>query len=145
MGNIFAFIKVLLLLIVVIVNGLIAGFIFYTEQKHDCQCGPEWRRGIIKYGALIMAGLAVIAFFTPILSVIKMIPIVGGLFLFGVFGLCVLMIYCIQQFLKDVQADDCSCKEKSKLGKANDVIGPLGIATLALIALGIIVVIFYLL
>lgn len=145
MGNIFAFFKVLLLIVVVVVNGLLAGFIFYTEQKHDCQCGPEWRRNVIKYGAIIIASLAVLAYFTPIPGIIKMIPLVGGLFLMGVFAICILMIYCIQQFLKDIQEDDCHCKEKSKLGHANDVIGPLGIATLAIIALAIIIVLFYLL
>lgn len=145
MGKIFAFLKVLLLLSIVIVNGLLAGFIFYTEQHQDCQCGPEWRRNVIKFGAIIIGSLAIIAYFTPILAIVKMIPLVGGLFLMGVFAICILMIYCLQKFLQDIQSDDCDCKEKSKLAKANDVIAPLGMATLALIALGIIIVLFYLL
>jgi hypothetical protein len=145
MNKLFYFIKVLLLLVVVLVNGAIAGFVFYTEKHNDCECGPAWRRRVIKFGATIIGSLSVVAYFTPIVSVVQAIPLIGGIFLLGVFGLCILMIYCIQQFLKDVQSNECACAEKNKLGQINNVIGPLGITTLAIIALGIVVILFYLL
>lgn len=143
--SLFALLKLLLMSVVVLVNGTIAMFIFYTEQKNDCRCGPEWRRNIIKFGALVITVLAILAYFTPIPSIIRMIPIIGGLFLLAIFGLCIVMIYCLQQYLKDVNKESCQCKEKSKLNKINNIIGPLGIATLAMVALAIIVILFYIL
>ena len=101
--KLFSTLKLILLLLIVIINCMVSGFILYTENNNQCKCGPEWRRTVLKYGGFIIAGIAILSYFTPIIIIIKMLPLVGGLFILGIFGLCVLMIYCMQKYIKDVE------------------------------------------
>lgn len=141
--NIFKTLKFALMMIIVIINASISGFIFYTEKHNDCECGPAWRRIVLKFGGLIIASIAIIAYFTPIISIISMIPLIGGLVLLSVFGLCILMIYSIQKYLKDIESPDCVCKQKNKLQQISKILGWASITTMIIIALVIVFVLFY--
>lgn len=136
--------RFLLLLIIVVFNCAISGFVMYSENNNQCKCGPEWRRFILKYGGFIISAVAILAYFTPIIAIIKMIPIIGGLFLLAMFGLCVLMIYCTQKYLDDLKSDDCECKDKGKILKLSVILGWTSTTTLIITALVIVAIIFYL-
>lgn len=143
--NIFGTIRLVLLLLIVIVNCAVSGFIMYTEQQNQCKCGPEWRRTILKYGGFIIASIAILAYFTPVIKIINMIPIIGGFFLLGVFGLCILMIYCMQKYLIDVESSDCKCDKKNELRKMNLILGWMSTTTLIITACVIVFILFYML
>jgi hypothetical protein len=133
------------MLLIVTVNGAISGFVFYTETHHDCKCGPDWNRFILKYGGLIISSLTIIAYFTPIISIIKAIPLIGGLILLIVYALIVLMLYCVQKYLKEVESSKCQCSEKNKLKLANKIIGWTSTTTLLITAVVVVFILFYLL
>lgn len=143
--NIIKTLRFTLLLIIVTFNCAISGFVMYSENNNQCKCGPEWRRFIVKYGGFTISAIAILAYFTPIIMLIKMIPLVGGLFLLSVFGLCVLMIYCTQKYLEDLQSPDCVCEDKDKITKLSVILGWTSTATLIIVALVIVAIIFYLL
>jgi Ca2+/Na+ antiporter len=145
MKSLLYFIKVILMLAVVAVNSGISAFVFYTEAQHDCECGPNWRRNIIKYGGVIISGLAIIAYFTPIIKIVKAIPLIGGLILLAVFGLVILMLYSVQKYLKDVESNKCQCTQKNKLKLANQIIGWTSTTTLVITAVVVVIILFYLL
>jgi Mn2+/Fe2+ NRAMP family transporter len=145
MKNLIYFVKVILMLTVAIVNGAISAFVFYTEAHHDCECGPNWRRFVIKYVGIIIACLAIVAYFTPIIKIIKAIPLIGGLLLLTVFGLVILMLYCVQKYLKDIESNECQCTKKDKLKLANQLIGWASTTTLLITAAVIVAILFYLL
>ena len=133
------------MLVIVLVNGAASGFIFYTESKHSCECGPDWRRAVIKMGGLIIAGLAVVAYFTPVVKILRMIPLLGGLFLLGVLGLIIIVLYCIQKYLKDVNDDEsCDCIERNRLQTLHNIIGWTSFTTLIITACIVAFLIFYL-
>jgi len=143
--NLLYFVKVILMLAIVLINGAASGFIFYTENKHSCECGPYWKRMIIKLGGVVIAGLAIIAYFTPIIRILHMIPLIGGLFLLAVLAGVILMLYCVQTYLTDVYDNiDCKCNERGKLEVLHSIIGWLSTTVLIVTACIIVFIMFYL-
>lgn len=139
------FVKVILMLAIVLVNGIASGFMFYAEHNHSCECGPHWKRWVIKFGGIVIGGLAIVAYFTPIVKFLRMIPLLGGLFLLGVLGAVVLMLYCIQTYLKSVHDNtDCDCNERGRLEHAHKIIGWASTTVLLITACVTVFIMFYL-
>lgn len=142
--NIYYFLKILVLLFVLVTNGLASGFVFHNERKNTCLCGHKWVRFVIKYFGLGICGLALIAFFTPIVSILRMIPLLGGLVVLIVFAGIFLMLYCVQRYMGELQTKECDCVEKEKVAKVAKILSFLNTTNMLITTAVLVLIIMYL-
>ncbi len=143
-SNIIKYLRILLLIVIIAFKAALLALVIYSEQKEDCTCGKDWYRLVIKTGCIFVIVLSLVAYFTPIVKIFRMIPIIGGFVIIAVIFVLILLFYAIKKYMNAIGEDDCKCKFKKQLKLFNDLLSLANLVTLGIIILILIVAIFYL-
>lgn len=144
LGNIIKYLRILLLVIIIAFKASLLALVIYSEKKEDCVCGKEWYRLVIKVGCVFVIILSLVAYFTPIVKILRMIPIIGGFIVIAVVFALIVLFYAIKKYMDAISDDDCKCKYKKQLKLFNNLLSMANLVTLGIIILILIVAIFYL-
>lgn len=141
--RIYAYLRFILLVLIVSFKTALLILVIYSEQKNDCLCGKDWYRIVIKLGCIFVIILCLVSYFTPIVKIFRMIPIIGGFVIIAVICVLVLLFYAIKTYMEAFDDDNCRCRFKKQLKMFNSILSLVNTMTLSIIILILIIAIFY--
>lgn len=121
LSDIYHLVKIFCLSAIILFNMGSSYFVYYTQQDKKCKCGYEWCRNIIKYGGVFVAVVALVAYFTPFISLINHLPLISSIFSSAFLVVVALVIYCCRQYIQSLQQPDCPCHHQQWVNNMEDI------------------------